>query len=59
MPCYAVGQELGTSEDGLSCKIPTPGKALRCRLVLSRGLPMLSRPATRQWLLEDLRCETE
>jgi hypothetical protein len=56
---YAVGQELGASDGGLSFLIASPVKALCDRLVLSRGLPLLSRPAMRQWLLEDLRCDPE
>lgn len=59
LPYYAVGQELGASDDGLSFLIASPVKALCDRLVLSRGLPLLSRPAMRQWLLEDLRCDPE
>ena len=34
-------------------------KALCDRLVLSRQLPVLSRTAMRQWLLEDLRLDPE
>lgn len=56
---YAVGQELGELDDGLSFLITSPAKALCDRLVLSRGLPPLSRGAMRQWLLEDLRCDPE
>jgi hypothetical protein len=56
---YAVGQELGATDDGLSFLIASPIKALCDRLVLSRGLPLLSRAAMRQWLLEDLRCDPE
>jgi hypothetical protein len=54
---YAVGQELGQSRDGLSFLITSPAKALCDRLVLSRALPLLSRQAMRQWLLEDLRLD--
>ena len=56
---YAVGQALGASGDGLSFLIASPAKALCDRLVLSRNLPLLSRGAMRQWLLEDLRCDPE
>ena len=56
---YAVGQELDTTDDGLSFLIASPVKALCDRLVLSRDLPQLSRAAMRQWLLEDLRCDPE
>ena len=56
---YAVGQELGQSADGLSFLITSPAKALCDRLVLSRGLGQLSREAMDQWLLEDLRLDTE
>ena len=56
---YAVGQELGALDDGLNFLIASPAKALCDRLVLSRGLPLLSRGAMRQWLLEDLRCDPE
>jgi len=56
---YAVGQELGQADNGLSFLITSPAKALCDRLVLSRGLPLFSRGAMRQWLLEDLRCDPE
>jgi len=59
MPYYAVGQELGVSDDGLSFLIASPVKALCDRLVLSRRLPLLSTAAMRQWLLEDLRLDAE
>jgi len=56
---YAVGQELGQTSDGLSFLIASPAKALADRLVLSRTLPPLSRHATQQWLLSDLRLDHE
>ena len=59
LPYYAVGLELGQRGDGLSFLIASPAKALCDRLVLSRGLPPLSRQAMREWLLEDLRLEPD
>jgi len=56
---YAVGQELGQASHGLNFLIAGPAKALCDRLVLSRGLPPLSRGAMRQWLLEDLRLDPD
>ena len=56
---YTVGQELGASSDGLSFLITSPAKALCDRLVLARNLPLLSRSAMRQWLLDDLRLDPE
>ena len=56
---YAVGQELGQSRDGLSFLITSPTKALCDRLVLARNLPPLSRQAMRQWLLDDLRLDSD
>ena len=56
---YAVGQELGQSRDGLSFLITSPAKALCDRLVLARNLPPLSRQAMRQWLLDDLRLDSD
>lgn len=47
-----MGQALGESDDGLSFLIASPAKALCDRLVLSRGLALLSRGAMQQWLLE-------
>ncbi len=58
-PYYAVGQELGQTEDGLNFLIASPAKALCDRLVLSNHLPPLSRSSMRQWLLEDLRCDPD
>ena len=37
----------------------SPAKALADRLVLSRSLPALSRRAMQQWLMEDLRLDSE
>jgi len=59
LPYYAVGQELGQSRDGLSFLITSPAKALCDRLVLSRALPLLSRQAMQQWLLDDLRLDPD
>ena len=56
---YAVGQELGQSADGLSFLMASPAKALADRLVLSRSLPALSRRGMQQWLMEDLRLDSE
>jgi hypothetical protein len=59
LPYYAVGQELGQSRDGLCFLITSPTKALCDRLVLSRALPLLSRSAMREWLLDDLRLDPD
>lgn len=56
---YPIGQQLGEGPAGLSFLIASPSKALCDRLVLSRQLPLLSRAAMRQWLLEDLRLEPD
>ena len=56
---YGIGQQLGVDVAGLSFLIASPTKALCDRLVLSRQLPVLSRTAMRQWLLEDLRIDPE
>lgn len=59
LPYYTVGQELGASSDGLSFLITSPAKALCDRLVLACNLPLLSRSAMREWLLDDLRLDPE
>lgn len=56
---YVVGQELGQGGDGLSFLMASPAKALCDRLVLSQGVPPLSRRAMRQWLLDDLRLDPD
>lgn len=59
LPYYAISQQLGEGPDGLRFLIASPTKALCDRLVLSRQLPLLSRVAMRQWLLEDLRLDPD
>lgn len=56
---YAIGQQLGGGPAGERFLLASPTKALCDRLVLSRELPPLSRPAMRDWLLHDLRLDTD
>jgi len=56
---YTIGQSLGENTEGLGFVIASPTKALCDRLVLSRELPLFSRMAMRQWLLEDLRIDPD
>ena len=56
---YAIGQQLGQAGHGLNFVIASPAKALCDRLVLSRGLQLLSRGAMQHLLLEDLRLDRD
>jgi hypothetical protein len=56
---YAIGQQLGEGPAGERFLLASPTKALCDRLVLSRELPPLSRSAMRDWLLRDLRLDTD
>jgi len=56
---YAIGQQLGEGPAGERFLLASPTKALCDRLVLSRQLPPLSRSAMRDWLLHDLRLESD
>lgn len=59
LPVYGLGIRMEQRQDGVSFLLASPEKALCDLVMLTRRLPLLTVPAMRAWLLEQLRMDME